>query len=94
MNTVTRIFRGGKFSRSGAIRDRSHRLRAGGATDDPATWGWCVANSSWSGRPRKDVHQPHDLERVLREIDRTLLLIGGGQPGRPRFSWRNSNRFG
>lgn len=34
------------------------------------------------------------LERVLREIDRTLLLIGGGRPSRPRFSWRNSNRFG
>lgn len=30
-----------------------------------------------------DIHGPRDLERVLREIDRTLLLIGGGQPDRP-----------
>ncbi|MFT4216317.1 MAG: DUF2254 domain-containing protein [Micropruina sp.] len=30
-----------------------------------------------------DVHEPHDRERVLREVDRTLLLIGAGQPERP-----------
>lgn len=32
---------------------------------------------------RADIREPHDLERVLREVDRTLLLIGAGQPERP-----------
>lgn len=29
------------------------------------------------------IREPHDLERVLREADRALLMIGAGQPERP-----------
>lgn len=60
------------------------QLRAAGATATPSRLGLVRGQLDLvRASAQAAIREPHDLDRVLREIDRTVLLIGSAQPERP-----------
>lgn len=60
------------------------QLRAAGATATPARLPLVRGQLELvRATAQASIREPHDLERVLRETDRVLVLIGAGQPERP-----------